>query len=962
MCSSEKATKLFAVDLDEDLIRQTAKKAENMLETESKVTVIFPNRRAVRFFEKNLSRNAFFRVDAYSFPDFVKNTYYFITKNPPLYQYDVDRYFLILNIIKEKVPNLYKKLGNSKERVFPWCIRISALFNELDRELINSVKKIEYVDNVVREAREILSEIDTLYKEYKRILETENLTFSGDLYKRFANIQFKYNGAYVFAGFTVLSKAEKQIIDNLRQNHSVTIIFQTDLKERHGYFNPYEIYNGWLNGEYWGVLPEKILNNKAVVENNIFFFESFDIHSTCSFFSANLNGNLQSADNENPLETGVVLPDENSLFPVIYSLPKCKVNITMGIAFGKTTFAKIINNLVDLSITWSKKGYYHKPLLRLLNHPLLYGFKCYDKLLEKVTLKLAKYIETEKIPFFEFESLKNIEDFSQDEIGLLNCLNEKLLKPFVNADSLYKIGETLLSFLNCIKDYLVDNTLLPLEKQVAASFTDNVLIKLLESENSKQKFENKRILYGILKHIAEEISVNFEGNPLSGIQVMGVLESRLLKFDTLHILDVNEGVMPPDNKIDPLIPENIKKEIGLQTYKHKEQNYRYYFFRLVDSCKNVYIYYQKGETNEEKKIRSRFVEQILFQKELDLILKNKADKSVKDIEKSLIRSASVFVESAFEKGAFENIVSSCSVDLKKMTISASKINDFISCPLKFYFSHILKIKEEVKIEETQDPRNVGDIIHKLLEQGFRPYEGKELNYKIVHKIKDDILAQLPVIFDKEFKTLSKIRQSLLEQTAEFRLNGFFNKTLQDLKEQDIKILAVEKFLQTVFNGYKVVGIVDRMDFVTQKEDNQSFYKVIDYKTGSYAKVPTKKISEVVKSFDFSDFSEENQQILYKQLRSVQLPLYNYLLSKHKDFNICFESVVSALYLLGAGQNEKKEMTFNGESLTEMYFEEIFKYILTCMSDTKYYYYVDSSECSFCPHYKTCVFTSHKAGY
>jgi len=949
---------IIAIDVARDLIKDTVFYSERLLnEGVNELKVLFPNRRAVRFFEKFLSPQAFFKVTALSLPDFLKNMLYSRLSNPPLYQHDIDRYFMILDIIKNRIPSLFKKLGDKEDRVFPWCIRLSSLFNDFDRELIQDVKQIEYVDNVVDEAKEILYQIDTLYEAYRENIEKDNLTFSGDLFRRVGELDFRENSVFLISGFASVSKSEKRIFDKMLATTSSLVIFQTDLENRHGKFNPYSIYNKWLDGSYWGQVPEKIKQDGDFAKTKLKFFESFDVHSSCLQFGDKIQTDTKNVElNSNPLNTGVVLPDENSLIPVICSLPNNNVNITMGFPFSKSTFAKILNGLIELSLTYSEKGYYYKPLLKLVNHPIISGVKFGTKKIGKLGVKLATYIEKENIAFIKFNNLQNSTVFTDNEIDLIKLLDKQIFEKFINARSLNEIGVVFKDLLLSVQSYLVNSTGLNLERQMAVSFADNVLTKLMEAKSSKIKFSSTDILYRILKSITEELSIKFEGNPLVGTQIMGMLEARMLKFNTLHILDVNEGILPPDNKIDPLIPGTLKKEIGLPGYKEIEDKYKYYFFRLIDSCENVNIYYQKGETTDEKKIRSRFVEQLLFQIELEQV-KTDEKISVKEMEKALINSTSVQITSKGKQKLFEKTIKRCEINFKNKAISASAINSYMSCPLRYYLTNILKIEEENKIAETQDPRNVGTIIHKLLEDGFRKLIGSELEYKQVKQVENQLFETLDSILEQELKQLSGLRINLLKQTAKYRLKSFFAKTYSDLKEHSVTVLSVEKELTTIFNNQRITGIIDRIDYVN--EQNNGHIRVVDYKTGAYALTPSKKLGEFIDTFNFPDFTRENQESLFKKLVSIQLPLYNYLLDCSSEFEVVFEDVNSILYLLGVGKSEEGKAVFEGKNLSVTKFEKILDYILKCMESADNYYFVDSDKCGYCPHFKTCLFTTHK---
>jgi len=97
---------------------------------------------------------------------------------------------------------------------------------------------------------------------------------------------------------------------------------------------------------------------------------------------------------------------------------------------------------------------------------------------------------------------------------------------------------------------------------------------------------------------------------------MGLLESRFLNFDFLLMLDINEGIIPSGNKVDPLLPETLKKQMGLSSYKEREELMKYYFFRTIFSSKDVILLYLSGSSSTEKFVKSRFIEQLILMIEL----------------------------------------------------------------------------------------------------------------------------------------------------------------------------------------------------------------------------------------------------------------------------------------------------------------------------------------------------------
>ena len=222
-------SELYAVDVSVDFIDAVASHVEGRLRDEDHLAVLFPNRRAVRFFERRLASPLLLRVTATALEDFAKEAVYAHADPPPNYQLDIDRYFMIYDILRAH-PTLYQRLGGSMEHVFPWCAHLSNLFDEFDQHLIASVTPLQYMESVIPEAREILANLDVLYRDYRQVMREQNLTFYGDIFRRLNGLKEELSGSFVLAGFALLTGAQKSFFLHLFRNHDTSVFFHTDLK------------------------------------------------------------------------------------------------------------------------------------------------------------------------------------------------------------------------------------------------------------------------------------------------------------------------------------------------------------------------------------------------------------------------------------------------------------------------------------------------------------------------------------------------------------------------------------------------------------------------------------------------------------------------------------------------------------------------------------------------------------
>ena len=416
----------------------------------------------------------------------------------------------------------------------------------------------------------------------------------------------------------------------------------------------------------------------------------------------------------------------------------------------------------------------------------------------------------------ELKNLKNLE-FLNSDIKLI----DELFKSNWNNVITIEIFEKMIEF------FISKET----NKELVEKFNELVykLYKIIFSYGEKIKLkEAYKIFYQRVSKITLD-DIN------SGkVTVMGLLESRRLEFDAIIICDFNESLIPKRNVKDKFLSTKLKQKANLPTSFDRENLQKYYYERLINSSRHVYISYIK---NDNEQI-SRFANSILGEH----IDENLYDNSYKHI---LYKSKKI---EHFDKEVILDM------DLSKLTWSASSLKEFLECKRKYYFNHILKIKEH-DISLKPKGYELGNIIHKTLEEF---YKEDNRNY--------DILIN---IFNK-----NRTNNCFLNLDLEIwkrRLNEFVEQE-NDRFNKGFSIVELEKPFLFEYNGIKLRGTIDRID----NKDN--IFYVIDYKTSSNLKVDTKKSYE--KSVDFQLefyylavkelFRTENIETFYYDLYEMHL--------------------------------------------------------------------------------------------
>ena len=443
-----------------------------------------------------------------------------------------------------------------------------------------------------------------------------------------------------------------------------------------------------------------------------------------------------------------------------------------------------------------------------------------------------------------------------------------LFRPWENDTN--KILERFISIINILNN---NETLTIIDKEYLFRF-HNVFQQLINLNRDYGFILNLNTLYQFYKQLIKTESLAFQGEPLRGLQIMGLLESRVLDFENIIITSVNEGFIPSGSVQNSFIPFDIKIEKGLPTSKEKDAIFSYHFFRLFHRAKNIYLLYNSETDDFGSGEQSRFITQLEIAKltgNLDQIkvTKNKVIPKfnsdpiplteVKKSEKVLIRLQ----------------------ELAKQGFSPSSLSSYIRNPLDFYKRKILRLKEFNEVEETVAANTFGTIIHDALENLYKPFIGKYIDIDGIKSLKKKINIEITHQFDKHYslKAITTGKNYLSFEIAKQFVLNFLNFEISELKKiKKIKILALEEELvldvpiEGLPHTVKIRGKVDRIDMA------DGVIRIIDYKTGTVSSAQLK-----IKDWELLTSDESYS-------KSFQVLTYAYLYSQLYVQNIDFEDI------------------------------------------------------------------------
>lgn len=834
-------TKTFLEFVSEDIIHKWGTDL-------SRVAVVFPNKRAALFMNEHLARYA--RKSMWS-PAYITISDLFRRHSDMQVG---DSIKLICNLHKSFVK--CTGLNESLDHFYGWGQLLLTDFDDIDKNMadadrifcnlkdIHELDDISYLDDEQRKMLKrffanfsddheselkrrflsLWSHFSDIYHDYNKRLQEQGLGYEGAVYREVAtkdNIEFKYD-RYIFVGFNLLQQVEQKLFARLKKMGKAN--FYWDFDE---YYMPrHKTTSATDAGHYISMYLEHFPNELDTRSKEIYANMRQPKHiSYISAATENIQARYVSQwlRNDNRYKDGrhtaVVMCDENILLPVMHSLPNeaDKVNITSGFPLGMTPVASLISLLFDLYTTGA------------MQHSRRYRTQYVDKVLAH---PYAQYI-ADCIPLSPMGKIDNITLLQQ--IGTL--IKHVGVKAKDESDALFQ--ESI------FRMYTIINRL----EQLAASGDMDVDVTTLRR---------------LTKQLITTTTIPFHGEPVVGIQIMGVLETRNLDFNHVLLLSCNEGNMPKSVNDSSFIPYSIRKAHGLTTIDNKVAIYSYYFHRLLQRAQDVTIVYNNTTDNGHTGEMSRFMLQLMVDgthniKHLNLLAQNVPTTMC---SKAIVKDEKIQQE----------------LDQMK-NISPSAINVYIRCPLAFFYQYVARIKEPDCEDDTVDNRMFGNIFHKAAQF---IYEDVTSRHATVEKtqlqkyLKDEKMLETVVdrAFNEELFKLSASEAANKKRATEYNGLQIINRKviieyLQQLLKTDQRlapftVLGLEKqvYNDIVFNTedgaqrkVKIGGIIDRLDMVTDPTTGKPTIRVVDYKTGSPIKSVIKSIDEVFEgnSYKHSDY-------------------------------------------------------------------------------------------------------------
>lgn len=941
----------------EQLASHLYKKYGNEL---SRVCIVFPNRRAGLFFRKFLSRLI---IQPVWLPEIIA-----------LEDFVVSRTKLRLSDPLNLLADLYEAYCESEtEQPKPftdflgWGSMLLSDFDEIDQNLANGEEVFRYIDEIKvlrhwnpdgtpltpfeKDYLRFYNLLGTIYLNFRKRLLLKNEGYIGLIFSiLIENLEedlFREWDHIVFAGFNALAMAEEKLIMHLVSVGKGEVIWDADeyylgdSEQESGYFLRNHRKNKNLWTEHWtGRYLEESEKSISIVgvPGNV----------GQAMYAGSITKRLMLTTD--PSDIAIVLVDEGLMLPVMNSLPSGldTFNITMGYPLKLTPAFSMVDDIFRLfinSIRYSRLAprYHLNDLERIRRHPYLFAWNGSSLEVEAPIKK-----NRSKVFFSGEEALTWVE---LQMPGLAGIFKDGLIQKPIDNLGILRLMKELVAIQR-------DSLLSSRKKTEAVGMLDmeylflmnRLLERLMEFVQENAFIQGIESLYEVFNSQVSSLRIPFMGEPLSGLQLMGVLETRTLDFRNIIMLSVNEGLIPKGKQQNTFIPEEIRKSFGLQYYSERNAVFAYHFYRLLQRAENVFLLYNTEGTEMGGGEKSRFLTQLRL--ELPGI-----NPGIRIEEKVLSIPPFYSAETKVSVNKNVNIMEKLMV-MAENGLSPSALSRYLVCGLQFCYASVFEIIEQRPVEDSIDAATLGEVVHEVLMRVYKPYKGKHLDSSDLDSTLTKAVAEVKNVFSESYahSEIAYGKNLLIVKVAENMVRRMILAEKAFLDQQKpaqgyLEILKLEEWLNSVItislDGYgdvpvKIFGKADRIDRLG------SIVRVIDYKTGR---------------IDKAELTLEHLKGLREHAspsKLLQIFTYAWMFSKMQaqesaEVDDIISGIISlrfaSKYLIPS--NVDKREVLNKGDLKE--FEEVLESLLLEIfdQDTPFVQTDNLENCKYCPYQTMC---------
>lgn len=706
-----------------------------------------------------------------------------------------------------------------------------------------------------------------LYQTYNANLDSKRLSYPGKMLKEFAlkikdisttDLEFK---KYIFVGFNLLSTSEMMVFDAFKKKGISEFHWDYASPALKNIANKGHKHIDYLSRRYKSSFSIDAIDTFPS-NINIVGIPS-NVGQTKYAFSIveNLIQNGKAVDSNKDFDTAIVLPDEGLFTTLTNSVPKSiqNINATLGISLRNSDISTLIRNISKVHKNAYRPNteecfrFYKEFVKEVLSHPII------KSIYPKEVTEIGNYINSIN-DFYVSESYLKQTGLSNIFTTISDTKDKTEIVRFINR---------LITLCEDINEYYTiddESSQLSLQSTFAIQYIDILNeTKGLINEYGIPMCESS--VFYLFDKLASLYTIPFEGEPLSGLQIMGMLETRNLDFDNLIILSMNERIFPRKFYKSSFIPPNMRRYFMMSTTDEQESISAYYFYRLISRAKNVYMLYDTSASGIGSSEYSRFISQ------LEMVYGCKLKYQNITLQ---VKPESKLPISVEKDDVILNVINKYKTKDSGKYLSASSIKTLIKCPLKFYLNHIEGLDDENEESLFMDYATFGTIVHNTLESLYYPecIKKNEGQNKVTRaqikefkksKLEKELIRQVNTVYLKK----SNPNEPLIGETAitmkalKYYANQVLDYDIQLLKNDDdffmVYACEIDRIVQLTFGNhtFNFKYKIDRVDRI----NDEGAFRIIDYKTGK-DKISFTKIESIFSNNSNGNYLAIMQLLIY----------------------------------------------------------------------------------------------------
>jgi len=830
----------------------------------SDLTFVFPNRRAGLFFQRYISEIAAKPIFS---PEIVTINECFAAAS---HWQTADRLSNLFRLYR-----IYKEQSGSDETfdsfVF-WGEMLLSDFEDVDkyrvdvRQLFTNITELKQIDQLfnvfsekqIEAIRQFWSNfvpviegktsedfvatwkiLLPVYEQFRSELIAGNIATEGmicrdvaDRLKAKEQIPEFENKQFVFIGFNALNPCERTLFVELQKRDQADFYWDyeaEELRDSDNQASRFYAQNIHVFPSKYSIEPiveslkEKIIELIAVPSA---------VGQTKQAYAILNNLFPEEVPNQSWIKTAVVLPDESLLVPLLHSLPAQigKVNVTMGFPLKSTPVSGLIEHIFELQrrmrVSGNRTSFYHQTVSNILNHQYI-SMLCNDEA-NRITHQMAGnnwiYIDAEELR-----------------------KNELLATIFIPQTETSTFLPYLLHILRSLQNGWQQASNDEHNFQLECDFLYQYYVTInrmadIMKEKPAEVDMNIDTLVRLTRQLTAGITIPFVGEPLDGLQVMGVLETRGLDFENLIITSFNEGVFPQKSSTNSFIPYTLRQGFELPTTEHQDAITAYNFYRLIHRASRIYFLYDSRTEGMQTGEVSRFMHQLHYHYGV------KVQKKTISFDIGFENAQAIQIEKT--PVVMDKLLRFTSQEAGSPSLSASSINTYIDCPLQFYLTKVEDVEQAEEVLETVEANMFGTLFHAVMENLYNPYKGQMMQESDFDRMISDSLQ-----IDKEIILAFAVNYFKKKNNAIVPLEGNNLLIASVLRKYILQVLKIDKkhapfryisseercsieyAIQEGRTKVNLKGFIDRVD------EKEGHIRILDYKTGS-GKLDFKNLDEV----------------------------------------------------------------------------------------------------------------------